>query len=244
MESDDKNGTIEEKTQRRKKHEGGDSCSWHGAAVGGYFEYKCTQADNMVFTIPVTKTIDDLYLFYDGTQVENAQITIDGTNVKSGDLDGYMLPIGKVSAGSEVKVTFQLKGETETGYVRLSAADFDQKEYNNLKEETADRAFIVRDYSSNYIEGNVNAKTDQTLFFSIPYDEGWYVEVDGKPADMWAVGNAFLGIDVSAGEHTVSLSYTSPGASAGWKISSLAIVIFLGSCFVKSRYKSDIKKKE
>ncbi len=96
----------------------------------------------------------------------------------------------------------------------------------------------------NYIEGNVNAKTDQTLFFSIPYDEGWYVEVDGKPADMWAVGNAFLGIDVSAGEHTVSLSYTSPGASAGWKISSLAIVIFLGSCFVKSRYKSDIKKKE
>ena len=111
-----------------------------------YFEYKSTQADNMVFTIPVTKTIDDLYLFYDGTQVENAQITIDGTNVKSGDLDGYMLPIGKVSAGSEVKVTFQLKGETETGYVRLSAADFDQKEYNNLKEETADRAFIVRDY--------------------------------------------------------------------------------------------------
>ena len=56
-----------------------------------------------------------------------------------------MLPIGKVSAGSEVKVTFQLKGETETGYVRLSAADFDQKEYTNLKEETADRAFIVRD---------------------------------------------------------------------------------------------------
>ena len=38
---------------------------------------------------------------------------VDGTNVKSGDLDGYMLPIGKVSAGSEVKVTFELKGETE-----------------------------------------------------------------------------------------------------------------------------------
>ena len=47
-----------------------------------YFEYKSTQADNMVFTIPVTKTIDDLYLFYDGTQVENAQIMVDGTNVK------------------------------------------------------------------------------------------------------------------------------------------------------------------
>ena len=42
LESDDKNGTIEEKTQRRKKHEGGDSCSRHGTAAGGYFEYKCT----------------------------------------------------------------------------------------------------------------------------------------------------------------------------------------------------------
>ncbi len=89
----------------------------------------------MVFTIPITETVDDLYLFYDGTQVENAQIIVDGTNVKSGDLDGYMLPIGKVSAGSEVKVTFELKGETEDGYVRLSAADFDQKVYNNLKKK-------------------------------------------------------------------------------------------------------------
>ena len=54
-------------------------------------------------------------------------------NVKSGDIDGYMLPIGKAAAGSEVKVTFELKGETEDGYVRLSAADFDQQAYSNLK---------------------------------------------------------------------------------------------------------------
>lgn len=209
-----------------------------------YFEYENSQDDNMTFTIPVKKTVEDMYIFYDGTQVENAQITVNGTNVKSGDMDGYTLPIGKVEAGSEVKVTFKLKGETKTGYVRLSAANFDKKAYTKLKEETADRAFVVRDYSSNYIEGSVNATANQTLFFSIPYDEGWYIEVDGEPADFWAVGNAFIGVDVSAGEHTVSLSYTSPGASIGWKISLLALGIFLISCFVKERYKADKKKKE
>lgn len=209
-----------------------------------YFEYQSSQTDNMTFTIPVAKTINDMYIFYDGTQVENAQITVNGTNVKSGDMDGYTLPIGKVEVGSEVKVTFKLKGETKTGYVRLSAADFDTEAYEKLKEETAERAFVVRKHSSNYIEGSVNATADQTLFFSIPYDEGWYIEVDGEPADFWAVGNAFIGVDVSAGEHTVSLSYTSPGASVGWKISLCALGIFLISCFVKSRYKADTKKKE
>lgn len=59
----------------------------------------------MTFTIPITKNVENLYLFYDGTQVENAQISVDGVNVKSGDIDGYMLPIGKAGAGSEVKVT-------------------------------------------------------------------------------------------------------------------------------------------
>lgn len=63
-----------------------------------------------------------------------------------------MLPIGKAAAGSEVKVTFELKGETEDGYVRLSAADFDQQAYGDLKKIVATRAFSVDRYSDRLIE--------------------------------------------------------------------------------------------
>ena len=209
-----------------------------------YFEYGDSRPDNMTFTIPITETAENLYLFYDGTQVENAQIMVDGTNVKSGDLDGYMLPIGKVSAGSEVKVTFELKGETEDGYVRLSAADFDQEVFEEFKQTAAEQAFTVMDYSSNSLEGTVDASDNQTLFLSIPYDFGWKVKVDGKEVKTCRIGDAFLGVKVPSGEHTVSLKYTPPGFSIGWKVSLVAAIIFIVLCFVKYRYKADIKKKE
>lgn len=209
-----------------------------------YFEYGDSRPDNMTFTIPITETAENLYLFYDGTQVENAQIMVDGTNVKSGDLDGYMLPIGKVSAGSEVKVTFELKGETADGYVRLSAADFDQEVFEELKQTAAEQAFTVTAYTSNSVEGTVDASDDQTLFLSIPYDSGWKVKVDGKEAKTCRIGDAFLGVKVSSGKHTVSLKYTPPGFSIGWKVSLAAAIIFIVLCFVKYRYKADIKKKE
>lgn len=209
-----------------------------------YFEYGDSRPDNMTFTIPITENVENLYLFYDGTQVENAQISVDGTNVKSGDLDGYMLPVGKVSAGSEVKVTFELKGETEDGYVRLSAADFSQEKYAALEKEASARAFVVDSYSDSYIEGSVSASEDQTLFFSIPYDTGWKVTVDGKETKACRIGDAFLGVKVTSGKHKVSLKYTPPGFSIGWKITVLAAGIFCILCFVKYRYKVDTKKKE
>lgn len=195
-----------------------------------YFEYKDSRPDNMTFTIPITKNVENLYLFYDGTQVENAQISVDGVNVKSGDIDGYMLPIGKAAAGSEVKVTFELKGETEDGYVRLSAADFDQQAYGDLKKIVATRAFSVDRYSDRLIEGSVNAAQDQTLFFSIPYDKGWKVTIDGKEAKTHKIGDAFLGVNISSGKHKVSLKYTPPGFTVGWKITVLSAAIFLILC--------------
>lgn len=209
-----------------------------------YFKYKDSRPDNMTFTIPITENAENLYLFYDGTQVENAQISVDGVNMKSGDLDGYMLPIGKVAEGSELKVTFELKGETADGYVRLSAADFNQQAYENLAKEASVRAFQVDGYSDSYIEGSINATKNQMLFFSIPYDKGWKVTVDGKQAKTSRIGDAFLGVNVTSGKHKVTLKYTPPGFSVGWKISVLCAGVFLILCFVKYRYKADRKKKE
>ena len=102
----------------------------------------------------------------------------------------------------------------------------------------------MTDYSSNSLEGTVDASANQTLFLSIPYDSGWKVKVDGKEVKTCRIGDAFLGVKVPSGEHTVSLKYTPPGFSIGWKVSLAAAIIFIVLCFVKYRYKADIKKKE
>ncbi len=212
-----------------------------------YFEYSNSQPDNMVFTISAAKDMDNCYLFYDGTQVENARVSVDGKNVETGDMDGYIFSIGRVKAGSQIKVYFELKGEEQTGYVRLSAANFSREQYKKLVNEAVSRAFVVTKHSDTKIEGTVNAKKNQLLFFSIPYDSGWKIRVDGKQVETSCVGDAFLAVKVSEGNHQISLEYTPPGFSIGWKV-SLVSVLFFGILWFfqrrQTRYKFDTKKKE
>lgn len=204
-----------------------------------YFEYEESSQDNMVFTIPIEEDMDELYLFYDGTQVKNAEIAIDGNIVKQGDIDGYMLPIGHVKGGSELTVRFELKGETETGYVRLSAADFNMALYESLENIMTSQAFEIERMTDREISGTVMAGENQTLLFSIPYDKGWEVLVDGESAKTEKIGDAFLAVALTPGEHQLSLTFTPTGFSVGWKISlccfGVYILICIGFPFIRQK---------
>ena len=209
-----------------------------------YFEYEEALADNMTFTIPINKDMDNLYVFYDGTQVENARIAVDGEIIQEGDIDSQILFVGKATAGSSVTVTFELKGETPTGYVRLSAANLNQLRYQELEERMTSQALQVKEYTDRYISGTVVAEKDQILFLSIPYDEGWEVVVDGKATKTEKIGDAFLAVPLSEGEHEVELGFTPDGFSIGWKISLICMIIFAGICAMTPRIRRKRQEKE
>ena len=192
-----------------------------------YFTYKEANPDNMVFTIPMKKEMEYLYLFYDGTQVQNAKVLINNETVLNDDMDGHMLAVGPVEAGSVLTIRFELKGETENGYVRLSAADFKKAEYERLAQKMTSQAFQITGMNDRRIEGQVKAADHQLLFFSIPYDKGWKVEVDGEKAKTVKVGDAFLAVPLSEGEHKVRLTFVPNGFAQGWKISIISIALFL-----------------
>lgn len=195
-----------------------------------YFEYEESAEDNMVFSIPVEEDMEDLYIFYDGTQVENAEIALDGSIVKEGDMDSYIIPVGAASGGSTLTVRFKLKGETEDGYVRLSAGSMNPALFESLADQVTAQAFQIGEMTDRHITGNVMAGENQRLFFSIPYDEGWDVVVDGKPAETTKVGDAFLAVDLEPGEHQVSLTYTPPGFVPGMAVSVVCIGVYVLIC--------------
>ncbi|MBR0410237.1 MAG: YfhO family protein [Eubacterium sp.] len=212
-----------------------------------HFFYDRSDDNNIVFTIPVKKTIDKLYLFYDGTQVERVRIEVDGESVISGDKDGSMLYVGQVKKNSSLLVHMRLKGENSDGYIRLSAADFDVKQFNRLTKVMTGQAFKVSRWSSGYMEGTAVAGPDQMLFFSIPYDKGWKILVDGKRADPAFIGNAFLAVDLPEGEHKVSISYTPPGFAPGLRLSLFSLAVFITTCiaapFIRKRRAARSKRK-
>ena len=67
------------------------------------------------------------------------------------------------------------------------------------------------------------------LFLPITYHEGYTLEVDGVPTDIEVLFDNYIGVSLSGGEHTLTLTYHSPGVKAGLLIS---IVTFLFCLFL------------
>ena len=50
-------------------------------------------------------------------------------------------------------------------------------------------------------------KDNGILFFSIPYNPGWHIYLDGKETEVKKVDICYSGIEVSKGSHNVELIF-------------------------------------
>lgn len=195
----------------------------------GEYVFKNTSAkpDNMVFTIKSEKE-KELYIHFDGSQVENTVIEKNGEQILSGRLDSQILYLGKQKKGDTITIRLQLKqDDVMSGVVRLTAAELDKKVMQELAKKMEENAWKLTSVQGSHISGTIDVDEAKTLFFAIPYDKGWTVKVDGKTVKTKALGKAFLTIEISKGKHKISLSYVSPGFKEGMVLSIVGFVIFL-----------------
>ena len=79
------------------------------------------------------------------------------------------------------------------------------------------------------VEGTISVTEPGRLVLSIPADEGWKLQVDGKSAEVEPFKDAWIAVKLGAGKHRIFLSYTTPGLYVGALVSAAAIVLAIGS---------------
>lgn len=208
------------------------------------FENTGSRTDNFVFHIP-TSGGEDLYLHYDGSQVINAMVKVGDEIRVNKKINSEIYHVGLIEEGQEVKVYMQLADDDlKKGVVRLSAADFDQEQFDFLAKKMQKTGVRVDSYTSDSLTGEVGMEQDGLVLFSIPYDKGWSVQLDGQKADIVPVAEGLLAIEAKAGSHRVELSYVSPGFYAGLWLSLGGIFLFLIFCYgTVRRLNGDWKEK-
>lgn len=192
-----------------------------------YVENGNPQEDNVTFVFDIDEGMD-LYLHFDAGMLENTEVFVNGHSQDSGRLNSQVLSIGHLSAGDTVTVEMQLKeGEEGSGMITMRAASLNQEHYRKLIDRMKENRFQLDSYSSTNIKGTVRAKEDGLIFFSIPYDKGWTITIDGKKAKSKSILEGFLAVNVKEGDHQIELSYLPPGFSVGWKLSIVGWLVFL-----------------
>jgi uncharacterized membrane protein YfhO len=83
----------------------------------------------------------------------------------------------------------------------------------------------ITEFSNSEIIGNINSKMNSVLFFSIPFDKGWQINIDNQSSKIYIVNGGLMGIPIKKGYHKIELVYFPPGLKLGMIISSLTIIL-------------------
>lgn len=140
---------------------------------------------------------------------------------------------------AEQKQTFDIQikfpGNAQVSFESPTFYRLDTKKYTGAIGKIKENPVEVSSYK-NKVTVNYKVKNDTSIFFTIPYDQGWSAYQNGKKLQIQQAQTGFMKIDVPEGEGTITLSFIPKGFIAGASCSLIAIIVFIFYDFQRKKY--------
>lgn len=185
----------------------------------------------------------EYYAYVTNTAVKSVSVSTDGTKKNFDNLDRkYLIELSELLEDDYVKITPQKDDQK----MSLKLYRFDHEALKLLTEALCREKFVVTKETDTRIDGTISVTRDHSeLFFSLPYDEGWKVFVDGEEAKTHeGFGGTFLCVTMNHGTHDVSLRYKPKGFVPGLLMSLLGLVMLLVLFFTERNLPRERNGKE
>jgi len=195
---------------------------------------------SLTYSVSITSS-DPLFLSLPAAaQNDQATVYINGELLTEISSSSYsqILSLGSFAEGETVTVTVCSDSDT---YSILSAlfyycdtALFKQEITSVIQKQDVE----ITQAEDGYVSAQISAPEDQLLLTTIPYEKGWTLRIDGAVTPIAAYQGALVSVPVTAGSHTITLTFTPPGMWAGIAVSSAASLVFLGAIIYTYRKRS------
>jgi len=209
----------------------------------GYMNYYKTSSDStgtISFTVSPEKD-QNVYLFVESAGIEDVLISVGYEQYSQNTSREYVYDLGMCKAGTPITVEMTVKDDVNSGALNFFVYGLDTDKFVEGYNKLNSGALNIESFTDTEITGTLNAAEDSIIYTSIPYDKGWKVTVDGKEVsenDIVAIGDALLGVRVSAGNHSVKFKYTPRGMVIGLGISVVtALILIAVAVLLKKRKK-------
>ena len=140
---------------------------------------------------------------------------------------------------TENKQTFDIQikfpGNAQISFESPTFYRLDTKKYTEAISKIKENPVEVSSYK-NKVTVNYKVKSETSIFFTIPYDQGWSAYQNGKKLQIQQAQTGFMKIDVPEGEGTITLSFIPKGFVAGASCSLIAIIVFIFYDFQRKKY--------
>jgi len=94
--------------------------------------------------------------------------------------------------------------------------DYSVAVHDSITRERRESVMEITDERFHFgqMKGRIALDRQKVLFFSIPYDRGWKLELDGKRVPLYLMNVGFMGAIIPEGDHELELYY---GQHRGWE---------------------------
>ncbi len=114
---------------------------------------------------------------------------------------------------------------TDTNII-ISVEKFNFEKYEQFVNDLKVDTLQITKFENSKIEGTIELQENKMLFFTIPYDRGWKIKVNGKQEELSRVNIGFTGIILPAGKHEIELYYVPEYSKITSMISIVSIILF------------------
>ena len=127
-----------------------------------------------------------------------------------------------------------IKDQYIKDYLVISENDINDYNLNNLSNCESHHLENLT-YTNTTFDGDIETTTDELLFFSIPYNEGWKIYCDGELLNIIKADSGFMSVLVPKGMHHMHLEYFPYGMSIGFIIMTISSLLLVFICIKKRK---------
>jgi uncharacterized membrane protein YfhO len=115
----------------------------------------------------------------------------------------------------------------------LNVKKFNLKKYEKMIDSLKKEHFVINSFKNKKITGKIKISTDKILFFTIPYDKGWQIYINGKKEKLRKTNIGFCGIYLPKGIYKIKLLYRPSYLTFSLIIASFAMLFYIFLLFYK-----------
>ena len=158
-----------------------------------------------------------------------------------------MFYMGRFETGDVAKIEFSNLSDEDykllsEELVELRFAILNEEMYHDFLDDVSKNQMSVEIKSSDRLIASINLDEGQTLFTSIPYDEGWHVYENGKEIDKIKLTEAFIGLELGSGQHELEFKYIPQGLYIGAGVSLVSCMIFIVLIIILKKQKNIVSE--
>lgn len=186
------------------------------------------------YTEPENTTVTIVFHYSDNYQVKQP-LELHSKNSPWGTDNNYFIINSGLAEGrrlESIDINFPRIGTYTVDQFRIIGTSLDGfvEDVNDLKTRTVSDVQLNKNiisYATKNITAKYNTNEDTFLCFSIPYEKGWKIYVDGQEQELVRANIAYMGTYIEAGNHNIELQFETPGLKAGLLLTIIGVILFI-----------------